>query len=98
MKINDTTSTGISAGKLGESQAAAATARGGRHQGTTVNGASGDQVQLSNLASTVRSLAADSPDRATRVTQLEQAVQSGRYQVNSMDLSSSMVSAALGGF
>ncbi|MEO8662365.1 MAG: flagellar biosynthesis anti-sigma factor FlgM [Bryobacteraceae bacterium] len=97
MKINDTTSAGVSAGKLGEAQAAA-TARGGRNQGSTVNGGSGDQVQLSNLASTVRSLATDSPDRAARVTQLEQAVQSGRYQVNSMDLSSSMVNAALGGF
>jgi flagellar biosynthesis anti-sigma factor FlgM len=98
MKINDTTSAGVSAGKLGESQAAAATGRSGRHPGSTVNGGSGDQVQLSNLASTVRSLASDSPDRAARVTQLEQAVQSGRYQVSSLDLSSSMVSAALGGF
>ena len=98
MKINDTTSAGIAAGKLGESQAAAATARGGRNQGSTVNGSGGDQVQLSNLASMVRSLASDSPDRTARVTQLEQAVQSGRYQVNAMDLSSSMVNAALGGF
>jgi anti-sigma28 factor (negative regulator of flagellin synthesis) len=51
-----------------------------------------DQVQISSLSS---SLSAHSSDRAARVAQLAAAYQSGRYQVNSADVSKALVNHAL---
>jgi anti-sigma28 factor (negative regulator of flagellin synthesis) len=51
-----------------------------------------DQVQISSLSS---SLAAHGSERASRVAQLAAAYQSGKYEVNSMDVSKAMVNHAL---
>jgi len=51
-----------------------------------------DQAQISSLAET---LAAQSSHRAARVQELAAAYQSGRYQVNSTDVSRSIVNHAL---
>lgn len=98
MKINDPTSAGIPSTKMGEAQATGSVARGGKTGAPVSNGSAGDQVQLSDLASTVRSLASDSPERAARLDRLAHEVQTGRYRVDAQALSTSMVSAALQGF
>ena len=51
-----------------------------------------DQVQISSLSET---LAAQSSQRAARVQDLAGVFQSGRYQVNSVDVSKAIVNQAL---
>jgi len=51
-----------------------------------------DQVQISSLSST---LTADGSQHAARVQQLSAVFQSGRYEVNSMDVSRAIVNQAL---
>jgi anti-sigma28 factor (negative regulator of flagellin synthesis) len=51
-----------------------------------------DQVQISSLSTT---LAADGIQHAARVQELSAVYQSGRYQVNSMDVSRAIVNQAL---
>jgi len=56
-------------------------------------GSSGeDQVQISSLSST---LSADGTQHAARVQELSAIFQSGRYEVNSMDVSRAIVNQAL---
>jgi anti-sigma28 factor (negative regulator of flagellin synthesis) len=56
-------------------------------------GSSGeDQVQISSLSST---LSADGTQHAARVQELSAIFQSGRYEVNSMDVSRAIVNRAL---
>lgn len=98
MKINDPSSAGIGSTKLGESQAAGSVGRGGRSNAAAAGAGAGDQVQLSDLASTVRALSSDSPERTARLERLAMEVQSGRYEVNAQALSASIVDGALKGF
>jgi len=51
-----------------------------------------DQVQISALSST---LAADGSQHAARVQELSAVFQSGRYEVNSMEVSRAIVNQAL---
>jgi hypothetical protein len=51
-----------------------------------------DQVEISSLSST---LTADGSQHAARVQQLSAVYQSGRYEVNSMDVSRAIVNQAL---
>jgi anti-sigma28 factor (negative regulator of flagellin synthesis) len=51
-----------------------------------------DQVQISSLSS---ALTADGSQHAARVQQLSAVFQSGRYEVNSMDVSRAIVNQAL---
>ena len=96
MKINDPMGSAISTAKLDQSQMIGTTGKNAR---TGASGEGGnDQVQLSNLASALRSQAGASPERTARVDQLAFQYQSGQYAVNAMELSSSMVGAAIRGF
>lgn len=98
MQINDPTSAGVSSTKMGGAQSTGSVTRGGRNGVASSRGEGSDQVQLSDLASTVRSLASDSPERSARLDRLASEVQGGRYQVDATALSVSIVSAALQGF
>jgi flagellar biosynthesis anti-sigma factor FlgM len=49
----------------------------------TGGASSGDDIHLSELVRSLRSLAADSPERQARIEQLARSVASGTYQVNS---------------
>jgi anti-sigma28 factor (negative regulator of flagellin synthesis) len=62
----------------------------GSASGSTSSGE--DQVQISSLSS---ALSAQGSQRAADVAQLAAAYQSGRYEVNSMDVSKAMVNNAL---
>jgi anti-sigma28 factor (negative regulator of flagellin synthesis) len=66
-----------------------ATSSGTRSSGPA---AGEDQVQISSLSET---LSAQSSHRAARVQELAAAYQSGKYQVNSTDVSRSIVNQAL---
>ncbi|MEI9975171.1 MAG: flagellar biosynthesis anti-sigma factor FlgM [Ignavibacteriota bacterium] len=64
----------------------------GQRPSSSVTSGGEDQVQISSLSS---ALAAHGSDRASRVAQLAAAYQSGRYEVNSMDVSKAMVDHAV---
>ena len=59
------------------------------------SGVAGDQIELSNLAGKLSELQTDSPDRAKRLEKLALEVQSGRYRVDSAELSRRIVDDAI---
>ena len=63
---------------------------GGTSSGSTADGE--DQVRISSLS---EALSAQGSQRAARVQDLAAVYQSGRYQVNSMDVSHAIVNNAL---
>jgi len=82
---------GTAASETSRAQDVSRAATGGSpSSGSTAGGE--DQVQISSLSS---ALAAQGSQRAAHVQQLAALYQSGRYQVNSMDVSKAMVNNAL---
>jgi flagellar biosynthesis anti-sigma factor FlgM len=95
---------------LGATQSASSTqnaAAAGRSQQTertgqgTLSGstgagtqASGDDVHLSELVQSLRSLAAESPERQARIEQIARSYANGTYQVNSEGTASKIVADA----
>ena len=72
--LNAVTTPSHQTGQVGGSGAS------GRTTGTARNEAPDDRVQLSDLSETLKSLAADSPEREARVAQLAAEYRAGRYQ------------------
>ena len=73
--------------KLGQS--------GAYGQTSDSSSASSDQVSISPLAQALQSLRTDSPDRQARVDAIAKQVENGTYEVNSAELSRSIIQ---GGF
>ena len=98
MKIND--SNLASAGSTGpnKAQEAAPTAPANRFS-TTLSAApaSNDGVHLSELVRSLRSLAADSPERQARIEQLARTYANGTYKVDAQATASKMVDDAIEG-
>ncbi len=61
----------------------------------TGGAASGDDIHLSELVRSLRSLAADSPERQARIEQIARSYASGTYQVNPQATASKMIDDAL---
>lgn len=61
----------------------------------TGGAASGDDIHLSELVRSLRSLAADSPERQARIEQITRAYASGTYQVNAQATASRMIDDAM---
>jgi flagellar biosynthesis anti-sigma factor FlgM len=83
MKVNDSISTSLSSTGTSGTQE---TTRTGQNSaaGTTQTGAtsSNDDVHLSELVKSLRSLAADSPERQAQLESLARTYASGSYSVN----------------
>jgi flagellar biosynthesis anti-sigma factor FlgM len=74
------------------------TARNG-HAGRTsdssaTNGASGDDIHLSELVRSLRSLAADSPERQARMEEITRAYADGSYSVDAKGTASKIIDDA----
>ena len=85
MKVNDPNLTPLgSAGTAGAQQTQRSTQVGGNANGTSSAGSSSssDDVNLSELVRSLRSLAADSPERQSKIEQLTRAHASGTYKVD----------------
>lgn len=95
MRINDQNLTGISSSQLGRTQETDPLGRQGR--GGKFGSAGADEIRLSELAGSLQSLAADSPERAARLEKLAAAVEAGRYEVDSTTLARRIVDDALAG-
>jgi flagellar biosynthesis anti-sigma factor FlgM len=73
-----------------------ATDQSGRNQAArTTSGAATDDVHLSELVRSLRSLAADSPERQERIEQLARAYAAGTYQVDAEATASKIIDDSL---
>jgi len=96
MKVNDPnlpSLASIGAARTQETGRAGQTNQPANSTGATT--ASGDDVHLSELVSSLRSLAADSPDRQAQIEQLARTYASGSYQVDAAATASKMIDDAL---
>jgi flagellar biosynthesis anti-sigma factor FlgM len=103
MKVNDSNlqSLGSVAGsaastgatKSQETQRAGQSTRSG--SGSGANAVSQDDVHLSELVRSLRSLAADSPERQARLEQMARSYASGTYQVDTGGTASKIIDDAV---
>jgi flagellar biosynthesis anti-sigma factor FlgM len=96
MKVNDPISNSLAS--TGASQASG-TARTGNQRSAEsksgANGASGDDIHLSELVRSLRSLAADSPQRQEHLEKIARTYATGQYQVNASATASKIIDDAL---
>jgi anti-sigma28 factor (negative regulator of flagellin synthesis) len=98
MRIYDRDLTGTTSAEAGRSQETQKADRDTTATSTQSSSSTGDRVELSSgLAVVSRALSAYGTDRANKVQQLTEQVQSGTYNPNSMAISQSLVAQALGG-
>jgi flagellar biosynthesis anti-sigma factor FlgM len=68
----------------------------GRTQAARVgSGSAGDDIHLSELVKSLRSLAADSPERQERIEQIARAYANGTYQVDADATASKIIDDSL---
>lgn len=99
MKVNDT-----NLAPLGNTGAASGTSGANRTQQTTQStpagntsaggASSSDDVHLSELVRSLRSLAADSPERQAHLEQIARSYASGTYQINAQATASKIIDDA----
>lgn len=97
MKVNDPNLASLAASSTGATRTQE-TERGGqgsRPGGINGGGGSKDDVHLSELVRSLRSLAAESPERQARLEQIARSVAGGTYQVDSKATASKIVDDAL---
>jgi flagellar biosynthesis anti-sigma factor FlgM len=95
MKVNDPNiSSGLTSGTTGSSR----TDQVGRQSGSQRSGGAGatssDDVHLSELVRSLRSLAADSPERQAKIEQLARTYASGSYRPDANATASAMIEDA----
>ena len=100
MKVNDSNLSSL--GSSGAQQASKTDATGRSAQaGRSSHAANGapasDDIHLSELVRSLRSLAADSPERQARIEQLARAYANGSYTVDTKATASKIIDDALQG-
>src|SRR2546426_2529941 len=97
MKVNDPNLPSLASAGVArnlEAERTGAASRPGHHLG---NGpASSDDVHLSELVRSLRSLAADSPDRQARLEEIARTYAQGAYKVDAEATASKVIDDALG--
>ena len=100
MRIDDPNLRGLpptgaeNAGRSERSSGAERAARAYRPAEAAAAAASGDSVSISSLAGRLQELALASPEREARLEQLGKDVAAGRYEVDSLELSRSLMQGA----
>jgi flagellar biosynthesis anti-sigma factor FlgM len=89
-----TTANLSTAGAL-RSQGIQQTGESTRAGGTSSSSATGDDVHLSELVRSLRSLAADSPERQARLEQIARTYASGAYKVDPQATASKIIDDAI---
>jgi flagellar biosynthesis anti-sigma factor FlgM len=93
MKVNDPKLANLTSTQVGSTDRVDSAAE--RQKRVESGAGSGDQVSLSSLTAKLRELDVDSPERAARLERLGADVASGRYQVDSAELSREIVSDSI---
>ena len=95
MKVNDSNLGSLASTKTNSTQAAQQTGQSARGGSVQTQGAgSNDDVHLSELVRSLRSLAADSPERQARLEQIARAYANGTYKVDSKATAAKMIDDA----
>jgi flagellar biosynthesis anti-sigma factor FlgM len=96
MKINDPNFAPLASPSASKVQETASSGAGKRLSNTPAGTAapSADDVHLSELVRSLRSLAADSPERQARIEQIARSYASGTYQVDPQALASKIIDDA----
>jgi flagellar biosynthesis anti-sigma factor FlgM len=97
MKVNDPNLPSLASAGVARSQdteRTTAAARPANRQGNSP--ASTDDVHLSELVRSLRSLAADSPDRQAKLEEIARTYAKGEYKVDAQATASKVVDDALG--
>ncbi len=99
MKVNDTISLSSAAtSHASRTQDTERTSSANRLQsGSSTEASSSDDVHLSELVRSLRSLAAESPERQNKMEQLARAYATGSYKVDSNATASAMIDDAMKG-
>jgi flagellar biosynthesis anti-sigma factor FlgM len=98
MKVNDPNlSTAGSAGAARASETARANTANRAATSGAVNPSSNDDVHLSELVRSLRSLAADSPERQVQIEQLTRAYAAGNYKIDAEATASAIIQDAING-
>lgn len=95
MKVNDPKLSSLGNDPLGATGAAGTQPTSRAANGANGAAASSDDVHLSELVRSLRSLAADSPERQARLEQIARAYANGTYQVDSRATASKIIDDAI---
>jgi flagellar biosynthesis anti-sigma factor FlgM len=97
MKVNDPNLSSLASTEASRTQETVRSGQAARTPDTAAAGgaASSDDIHLSELVRSLRSLAADSPERQTRIEQIARAYASGTYQVDAPATASGIIDDAL---
>lgn len=84
-------------GRTGQTAGSSVTPAGGASSAdaSSVGATSGDDIHLSELVRSLRSLAADSPERQARIEQIARSYASGTYQVDPQATAGKIIDDAL---
>lgn len=95
MKVNDNNLSSLGSSNVSQTARSQETERNLQSRAGASNPVTGDDVHLSELVRSLRSLAADSPERQARLEQIARAYASGNYQVDPQATASKIVDDAL---
>jgi flagellar biosynthesis anti-sigma factor FlgM len=99
MKVNDSNlpspASLVSAATTHTPETERANQNSGSTNGSSTGQLSGDDVHLSELVRSLRSLAADSPERQARLEQIARSYANGTYEPDTGATASSMINDAL---
>ena len=96
MKVNDPNLSPAGSAGTSRTQETARTGTAGRSGNGSAAGASiGDDVHLSELVRSLRSLASDSPERQAKLEQLARTYASGNYKTDPVAIASKIIDDAL---
>jgi flagellar biosynthesis anti-sigma factor FlgM len=97
MKVNDPNLPSLTSAGVARSPDTERSAVGARPANPSSNSpASTDDVHLSELVRSLRSLAADSPDRQTKLEEIARTYAKGEYKVDAQATASKVIDDALG--
>ena|ERR1700722_18048785 len=95
MKVNDSNLSSAGQANLTRTQETEQQSRSSSSSNAPTSGAASDDVHLSELVRSMRSLAAGSPERQARLEQLTRAYASGTYQTDPQATASKIVDDSL---
>ena len=96
MKVNDPNLSPAGSAGASRTQETARTGTAGRSGNVSTNGASvGDDVHLSELVRSLRSLASDSPERQAKLEELARTYATGNYKVDAAATASKIIDDAI---
>jgi len=94
MKVNDSNLNSLTQAGTSGTQEAGRTGQGSRTDSKHTTASSKDDVHLSELVKSLRSLAADSPERQAKLESLARSYASGSYKVDAEATASKIIDDA----